>query len=413
MKLTIHRGAHEIGGTCIQVTSGTTSILLDIGLPLSAEGPPVDVANLHVDAVLVSHPHQDHFGLMDLLPKETPVYIGEFGKNLIDTTNIMLNKGLHRSCFRHFKAWEPFRVGAFTVTAYLMDHSAIDAYAFLLEAEGKQIFYSGDFRSHGRKGKLFENLVRRPIPDIDLLFLEGTMMQRSNDLFPDEKAVEPKIFEVIRNQKNISFIISSSQNIDRIVSAFNACRRAGKIMVIDIYTAWVLEQVRQLTENVPDMEWPEVRVYADYGLDQTLKANPEYFGDFRRRLYRHRVKWQELLSAPSSFLYFGRMSSFRKINAFRNDMAPVNIIYSQWLGYLDGNHADYFGSDRIAAFREDPKVNFVYAHTSGHAPVEDLQRLATALKPKRLIPIHTEKSSDYGSFFENVVVLHDGETMEI
>ncbi len=413
MKLTIHRGSNEIGGTCIQVTSGATTILLDVGLPLSNSSPLIDVTDFKVDAVLVSHPHQDHFGLMDRLPHEIPVYIGELGRNLIDTTSVMLNKEPHGNQFRHFKAWEPFRIGTFTITPYLMDHSAIDAYAFLIEAEGKRIFYSGDFRSHGRKGKLFENLVKHPITDIDLMFLEGTMMHRSNDLFPDEAAVEQKILEVIRNQKNISFIISSSQNIDRIVSAFNACRKAGKTLVIDIYTAWVLEQVRQVSENVPKMEWSEVRVYADYGLDKKLKANPEYFKDFRRRLYRHRLKWQELLATPSSYLFFGRMSSFRKICAFRNDIEPVNVIYSQWLGYLDGNHADYFGSDRISAFRDDPAINFVYAHTSGHAPVEDLQRLATALKPKQLTPIHTEKASDYGKYFKNASILNDGETLKI
>ena len=413
MKLTIHRGSNEIGGTCIQVTSGATTILLDVGLPLSNSSPLIDVTDFKVDAVLVSHPHQDHFGLMDRLPHEIPVYIGELGRNLIDTTSVMLNKEPHGNQFRHFKAWEPFRIGTFTITPYLMDHSAIDAYAFLIEAEGKRIFYSGDFRSHGRKGKLFENLVKHPITDIDLMFLEGTMMHRSNDLFPGEAAVEQKILEVVRNQKNISFIISSSQNIDRIVSAFNACRKAGKTLVIDIYTAWVLEQVRQVSENVPKMEWPEVRVYADYGLDKKLKANPEYFRDFRRRIYCHRVKWQELLATPSSYLFFGRMSSFRKICAFRNDIEPVNVIYSQWLGYLDGNHADYFGSDRISAFRDDPAINFVYAHTSGHAPVEDLQRLATALKPKQLIPIHTEKASDYGKYFKNASILNDGETLEI
>jgi ribonuclease J len=58
-------------------------------------------------------------------------------------------------------------------------------------------------------------------------------------------------------------------------------------------------------------------------------------------------------------------------------------------------------------------VNFVYAHTSGHAPVEDLQRLATALKPKQLIPIHTEKASDYGKYFENVVMLQDGDELQL
>jgi len=83
--------------------------------------------------------------------------------------------------------------------------------------------------------------------------MEGTMMQRNNDEFPKESAVEQKIFETVRNQQNISFIISSSQNIDRIVSAYRACKRAGKTFVIDIYTAWVLEQLKYVS-TVP-LRW--------------------------------------------------------------------------------------------------------------------------------------------------------------
>jgi ribonuclease J len=104
------------------------------------------------------------------------------------------------------------------------------------------------------------------------------------------------------------------------------------------------------------------------------------------------------------------MSSFRLINAFKTGAAPVNVIYSQWLGYLDGTHADYFGSDKISAFRNDPEINFIYAHSSGHAPLDDLQKLGTALKPKILVPIHTEDAEGFRSQFENVMTLKDGET---
>ncbi len=409
MEILVHKGTHEIGGTCIQVSSGKTTILLDVGLPLSSDSPILDVSQLKVDAVLISHPHQDHFGLMNCLPPNTPVYMGRLGRNLIDATQVFLGKSKHERDFRHFKAWEPFEIGEFRITPYLVDHSAADAYSFLVEAEGKRLFYSGDLRSHGRKAILFENLLKRPIPRIDIMFLEGTMMHRNNDLFPDEEAVEKKIVEVISQQKNISFILSSSQNIDRIVSAYRACKRTGKILVIDIYTAWVLEQVREITENVPSMDWPEVRVYASHSQDERLKEAPECFGDFRKRLYRRRVKSEELQSDPSAFLYFGKVSSFRTIEAFKKAGHPVNVIYSQWLGYLDGSHADYFGCDKISAYREDPEVNFVYAHTSGHAPVEDLQRLAAALNPRKLVPIHTEHGEEFSQAFANVVTLNDGE----
>jgi ribonuclease J len=103
------------------------------------------------------------------------------------------------------------------------------------------------------------------------------------------------------------------------------------------------------------------------------------------------------------------MSSFRLIDEFENAAAPVNVIYSQWLGYLDGTHADYFGSDRISACRGDPAVNFVYAHTSGHAPVADLQKLAAALKPRILVPIHTERAEQFQNHFDNVMRIEDGE----
>ena len=33
MKLTIHRGAKEIGGTCIEIQSENSKILIDFGLP--------------------------------------------------------------------------------------------------------------------------------------------------------------------------------------------------------------------------------------------------------------------------------------------------------------------------------------------------------------------------------------------
>ncbi len=92
MKVTIHKGSHEIGGTCIQLSSGKTSIFLDAGLPLSTNSQPVDVSRLSADALLVSHPHQDHFGLIATLPPGTPVYIGKLARSLIDATQVFLGR---------------------------------------------------------------------------------------------------------------------------------------------------------------------------------------------------------------------------------------------------------------------------------------------------------------------------------
>ncbi len=412
MNVIIHRGSHEIGGTCIQLSTAKTTILLDLGLPLSEASKKLDVASFRPDAVLVSHPHRDHFGLIDALDPSVPVYIGVLGKRLIDATRIFLGKELHNNQFRHFTSWERFPVGDFQITPFLVDHSSADAYAFLIEADGKRVLYSGDFRAHGRKSTLFDIIVKNSPKDIDLLFMEGTMLERSNDEFPTEAAVEQKIFETIKGQDNISFLIASSQNIDRIVSAFRACRRAHKTLVIDIYTAWVLEQLKLVSLNVPAMEWDLVKIYATYSQDNKLKQHPEFFGNFRKRLYKHRVQKEEIKANPHDYLFLGKMSHFKIIDLYKT-VRPVNVIYSQWLGYLSYSNKDFYGAADIAAYRSDPQINFVYAHTSGHATVEDLKTFAGALKPKMLVPVHTENGNKYRDLFDNVQLVEDNYFLEI
>ncbi|MEI6207728.1 MAG: MBL fold metallo-hydrolase [Desulfuromonadales bacterium] len=407
MKVLIHRGSNEIGGTCIRLTTEQSSILLDLGLPLSKYSKEIDVATLKPDAVLISHPHQDHFGLIEVLKPDVPVYMGELSKNLINATRMLLGNDLLKNEIHYFKAWQSFVIGDFTITPYLMDHSAVDAYAFLIEAEGKRIFYSGDFRAHGRKSVLFDKIIKNPPKDIDLLFMEGTMIQRSNDEFPTEAEVENKIYDTIKGQDNITFLISSSQNIDRIVSAFRACKRAGKILVLDIYTAWVLEQLKLVSKNIPAMEWEQIKVKLSFGQHEKLKDNPDFFGDFRTRVYQHRISKEEMQATPADYLYFGKMSHFRTIN-FYKEIIPVNVIYSQWLGYLSYKNEDYFGAEAMAGYRNDHQVNFMYAHTSGHATVEDLKMFAEALSPKMLVPVHTEHAGQYGKLFQHPEIIEDG-----
>ena len=406
MKILIHRGSNEIGGTCIRLSTEQSSILLDLGLPISKNSKEIDVAALKPDAVIISHPHQDHFGLIEALKPDVPVYMGELSKNLINATRMLLGNDLLKNEIHYFKAWQSFVIGDFTITPYLVDHSAVDAYAFLIEAEGKRVFYSGDFRAHGRKSVLFDTITKNPPKDIDLLFMEGTMIQRCNDDFPTETDVEKKIYETIKEQENITFLISSSQNIDRIVSAFRACKRAGKTLVLDIYTAWVLEQLKLISKNIPAMEWDQIKIKFSYNQHEKLKDNPDFFGDFRNRVYQHRISKEELHANPAEYLFFSKMSHYKTINLHKK-ILPVTVIYSQWLGYLSSMDSDYYGAEAIAGYQSDPQVNFVYAHTSGHATVEDLQKFAEALKPKILVPVHTECGNLYNDFFENVIPLPD------
>ncbi|MCE1227724.1 MAG: MBL fold metallo-hydrolase [Geobacteraceae bacterium] len=417
MEVRIQRGSHEIGGTCIRISSGDTTILIDAGLPLSVDSAPLCPSDLVADAVVISHPHQDHCGLVETLPNNTPVYIGRVAKYLLEATRTFLRRPPLANEFRYITSWQPFSIGSITITPYLVDHSATDSYAFLIEADDKKLFYSGDFRGHGRKSALYDNIIKKPPVGIDAMLMEGTMLGRSNSAFPTERSVEKAIGTILAEQKNITFLISSSQNIDRIVSAYRACKRTGKILVIDIYTAWVLEQMKHVSNNVPNIDWKLVKVAFDPKRAATLRApeNRKMFGSFYDRANGNRVSGSELSTNPHLYLMLLKVPACLFMKRFANPDSPFTVIYSQWQGYLE-NSADKHSNNRAESFLrsiKDGKVAgaaFTYAHTSGHATLNDLKRFTFAINPKRLIPIHTEHAHQYSNHFKNVVELSDSES---
>ena len=84
--------------------------------------------------------------------------------------------GLDREPAKLLADRRPLVVGPFKITPFLVDHSAFDAYALLVEADGRRLFYTGDFRAHGRKAELFKRLLREPPAAVDVLLIEGIML---------------------------------------------------------------------------------------------------------------------------------------------------------------------------------------------------------------------------------------------
>lgn len=413
MKIAVHKGTNEIGGSCIEISTQNTTILFDYGMPLSDMSAPLSMNDKKIDAVVISHPHQDHFGKIESIDATIPVYCGALSKELMNGTKIFTGSSVFINHFCTFKAWEPFFIKDIKITPFLVDHSAVDAYMFLVEDDGKKIIYSGDFRANGRKAKLFDKAINdKRLTGSDVLLMEGTMLRRSNQDFPDEQSVERKIFETINNTDSVSFMISSSQNIDSIVSAYRACLKAKKTFVIDIYTAWVLDKVSTVSSAVPNISWENVKVLRTFGGQyyEKIKNNKEFFGDFKYRVFKNAIATEEIEKNPSGFyIKISPWHIWKIIDSIKASYA--NIIYSQWLGYLEPEFGDEKNITMLTSLKD--KYNWVYAHTSGHADIESLKQFARSLSPKTLIPIHTEHKQEFAQHFDNVVVLEDGEYFNI
>jgi ribonuclease J len=84
------------------------------------------------------------------------------------------------------------------------------------------------------------------------------------------------------------------------------------------------------------------------------------------------------------------------------------VVWSLWPGYL----SEPSGA-RMRRTLEAAGVPFVLDHASGHASVADLQLLASALRPGRVVPIHTEAGDRFDEYFADVEVHSDGEWWEV
>ena len=177
----VYRGSDEIGGTCIELYTENTRILLDCGLPLfdkfrnqldtnifkketfenlRASGLLPDIKGFYqnedksIDAVFISHSHIDHYGMLKYVNFEIPVYVSDGTKSQIGINSIFLNVPCNTKNFIIINNQEKVKINEFIITPYLMDHSAFDAFGFLVECEGKRLFYTGDFR--GRQKRNFD-----------------------------------------------------------------------------------------------------------------------------------------------------------------------------------------------------------------------------------------------------------------
>lgn len=412
MKITIHRGANEIGGSCVEITSTTTRILLDMGLPLDPAGssagktmpvqaggkglpPSLDFRHTKIDAVLISHPHKDHFGLLPMLPTDVPIYMSRGCKTLIGIATHFNQVGQVLNRFEIIKSWEKISIGNISITPYLADHSAIDAFSFLIESEQKRIFYTGDLRAHGRKKILFDTLLLHPPENIDYLVLEGTMLGRTRERCMEEAELEEELVRLFKEHQALFLVNCSSQNIDRLVSLFRACVRSGRQLVIDPYTAYILAEIHKVHDTVPNWDWNNVRVFFTPNSHTHLLAKDKTLYKF----ISAKITIEEIQDERHRLVFkMNRMN--RDILKNKMMLPGAQLIWSVWNEYYNAEEA----------FWKAQNITPIFLHTSGHAHLEDLQRLVNALKPGAIIPIHTFHKMQYQSVFPktNICMLEDG-----
>lgn len=421
--LTIHRSAEEIGGNCVEIAYGKHRILLDVGKPLVPD--PLDATDHELlpdsldlsrpfDAIVISHPHMDHYGLLRALPDDVPVWSGAPTERLIRMTLAITGRRVSQS-FKHYDSFRPFRVGPFTITPFLTDHSAFDAHMLLVEVGAKRIFYSGDFRRTGRKAVLVRRLLDATPSDIDVLLLEGTALGCEHG-YPTEQELEARFEDLFNRTPGRVFVTWSAQNIDRTVTLYRACKAAGRTLIVDLYTAGVLDQVGIFGPSLWDRKLQRLKFVVASG-NTWLYNNPERLNDpaFVDRCARSGRAFSASKLQGSTRKNVIMIRPGRLLHDYQaKSIVPTNKdawSLSMWKGYL--TRPDYPSFRELDQWFNDAGSHIEHIHTSGHASKAELLDFANRLAPRHLVPIHSFDWDKHLGSFSNVKRLKDGESFEM
>lgn len=386
MKIIIHRGAYQIGGIAVEIKTTSTRIIIDMGDELTMDKnyeckhlniPGVTDENGKCDGVFFSHYHGDHVGQLPNIRKGIPLYMGSLtrkillatGRNIEQEVINKINKAVTFVCGKRIC------IGNIFITPLLVDHSACDNYMFFVEADGKKVLFTGDFRMHGFRGNKIPYVLNRYVKKVDILITEGTNISRNNKDVMTEMELQNKVKEYLGKYKYV-FALASSTNLERIY-AFSKAVEMGKYFICDGYQSNLLDLYKKY-RNVKNIK-------------KTVYGN-NLLSKFQYRGFLMMVRDNKL---------------FRKIIPLFDKNKSI-MLYSMWDGYRRQSESTLPEFLSLAGSWE-------YLHTSGHAFVEDIKQVIEIVKPSYIIPIHTDKPELMSNLFQdrNVIIAKDGQEIDV
>jgi ribonuclease J len=216
-----------------------------------------------------------------------------------------------------------------------------------------------------------------------------------------------RLVDLCGRTKGTIFATVPTQNIDRMINLSQAAVQTERKFVIDIYSAELFSRLKSFSSDIPQPEMPHVLMWypwiqrenlAKHGLAWVMK--------------KHRQSWKKTLSEISDHIpnsIFLIRPPFRKEVQRHSDLTGSIWIYSMWLGYLKRSEP----LRKLQQWADENGIPFEFLHTSGHAKLSDLKKLADAISPEMLIPIHSFHTDRFSQHFRNVRLIQDNETIEI
>ena len=408
MNIKVHSGTHKIGGCVTEYEYNGWHLFVDYGeeLPGAEKSGDLEVEGLTKgdisnSALLITHYHGDHIGCITKLPKDLTIYMGKVGRDIQMglSDHLKLVDGVHQEMFdrlqtvKTFEPGKPFKWGDLNIMPVTVDHSAFDAYAFKIEADGVSAFHTGDFRTHGFRSSKLPDVINKFVGEVDYVVCEATNIARPNAASKPEHDLQMEYQNWFANNKgNVVYV--SSTNIDRLFGLYQAARYTDRVFIIDKYQKSIMDIVTQR-----DSLWGKSKLY------KFKESYPPFVLSIVNDEFWMNDKFKDLLQDKGYVLIARSNPRFDKFIA--NIPGEKQTYLSMWDGYVDKNKVAY--NEKLAKSLGN---EFMYKHTSGHCDMNSLREVIRMLRPKAIIPIHTDNPEDFAQLFSDewpIIVLNDGD----
>ena len=411
-------GLGEIGRNCFCIEVDDRLLVVDCGLMFpDADMPGVDLVlpdftflrenAERVEAVLVTHAHEDHAGGLSFLLRDVPVPIYGSELSLALARNRIEEAGmLDRTQLIPIRDGERRHIGPFDCQFIPVTHSVPHGFATAFFTPAGTIVHTGDFKLDltpvdGRRTDLalMGELARRD-GGVRLLLSDSTNAEKPG-FTPSESTVGAAMRSLFREHPSKRFIVTSfASHLHRVQQVAQAAALHGRRV------AFV---GRSMVQNVAlgrELGYLDLPAHAVIDIEETARYAP---GDVC-------IICTGSQGEPMSALSLMAADEHKYVKVSEDDVVVISA------HAIPGNESNvsrvidalHRAGAEVVHDRNSP------VHVSGHASAEELKFVLSLLQPEWFIPVHGEYrhlvhharlAVDAGVLEEHVLVCEDGDAV--
>ena len=380
--------------------------------------------DVSVDAVLLSHAHQDHHSYISFLDERIPIYCSEITlaylkalqesgpaqaeQEVVYFRNKLGKRG-EKPISRDFRTVKgKFKINGLEVEVCPVDHSVFGDTAFILYCSDATIVYSADLRLHGSYGHLTQEFAEKAaLEKPDIYLSEGTRIAEQDT--HNEAYVKANAAKTIQQTKGLAIADFAFRDLTRYSTFLEVAKQNERQLLVPFRDAYLIREVAKLVPNVPSIDDKDILLYKE------KKRSGQY--DEKDYMLWEREFLSMKNTVDSSYVHLHQKDLVASMGYF--DMSEfIDIRPMQGSSYIHSLSEPYneemvFDDKRLQNWLDFLKLPRNHFHCSGHAPGQDLRQVAKTIDAKTVIPIHTEHPELFKDFAKNVIYPEYGKEIEL